>query len=148
MEVEGPVPSASSAQGQCQPDTPPTPEAQGPVPVAPHLVPQGGRLHGAQPWWPQGPPEELAEGLVVGQRVVVGLGEQVVHVVQAPLSHELPRGLGLLQTPGPEMESKVGVLLTCPIPGAPPRRPGESWGDHVCNLQLNKSSSHPKLKIS
>lgn len=35
-------------------------------------------------------PEELAEGLVVGQRVVVGLREQVIHVVQAPLGHELP----------------------------------------------------------
>ena len=58
----------------------------------------------AQPWWPRGPPEELAEGLVVGQRVIVGLREQVIHVVQAPLGHELPRGLGFLQTHGPEME--------------------------------------------
>lgn len=42
--------------------------------------------------WPPAPspPEELAEGLVVGQRVVVGLREQIVHVVQAPLGHELP----------------------------------------------------------
>lgn len=36
-----------------------------------------------------GPPEELAEGFVVGQCVVVILRKQVVHIVKPPLSHEL-----------------------------------------------------------
>lgn len=62
------------------------------------------------------PPEELAEGLVVGQRVVVGLREQVVHVVQTPLGHELPGGLGLLRTRGPGVESEAGPSHPHPHP--------------------------------
>lgn len=69
--------------------------------------------HGS--WW-RGPPEELAEGLVIGQRMVVGLREQVLHIVQAPLGHELPRGLGLLGTPRPEVGSEQGPSNPYPNP--------------------------------
>lgn len=58
-----------------------------------------------------GPPEELAEGFVVGQCVVVILRKQVVHVVQPPLRHELSRRLGLLQRHG-QRGSDTRALLT------------------------------------
>ena len=41
-------------------------------------------------------PEELAEGLVVGDGGVVLLGEAVLHVLQAPFLHQLGGRLGLL----------------------------------------------------
>lgn len=41
-------------------------------------------------------PEELAEGLVVGDGFVVVLGEAVLDVLEAPLLHQLAGGLGLL----------------------------------------------------
>lgn len=41
-------------------------------------------------------PEELAESLVVGDGLVVVLGEAVLDVLQAPLLHQLAGGLGLL----------------------------------------------------
>lgn len=73
---------ASSAQGHCQPDSHASPQKPGSVP----LTTCGHTAVAASP----SSPEELAESLVVGQRVVVGLGEQIVHVIQAPLGHELP----------------------------------------------------------
>lgn len=42
-------------------------------------------------------PEELAEGLVVGDGLVVVLGEAVLDVFQAPLVHQLAGRLGFLQ---------------------------------------------------
>lgn len=41
-------------------------------------------------------PEELAEGLVVGDGFVVVLGEAILDVLKAPLLHQLAGGLGLL----------------------------------------------------
>ena len=41
-------------------------------------------------------PEELAEGLVVGEGAVVLLGEGVLDILQTPLLHQLTRQLGLL----------------------------------------------------
>lgn len=42
-------------------------------------------------------PDELAEGLVVGQGAVVFLGEDVVDILHAPVIEQLGRRLGLLQ---------------------------------------------------
>lgn len=73
---------ASSAQGHCQPDSHASPQK-------PDSVPLTTCGHAAVATGPSSP-EELTEGLVVGQRAVVGLREQIVHVIQAPLGHELP----------------------------------------------------------
>jgi len=41
-------------------------------------------------------PEELAEGLVVGDGFVVLLGEAILNVLQAPLLHQLAGRFGFL----------------------------------------------------
>lgn len=50
-------------------------------------------------------PEELAESLVVGDGLVVVLGEAVLDVLQAPLLHQLAGGLGLLGGERRDVES-------------------------------------------
>ena len=42
-------------------------------------------------------PEELAEGLVVGDGLVVLLREGIQHILQPPLQHQLTGGLWLLR---------------------------------------------------
>ena len=68
----------------------------------------------------RGLPDELAEGLVVGEGAVVLLTEQVVDVLHAPVVQQLGRRLGLLDTRHPE-QSEPEPPVPEPEPDEPTR---------------------------